>query len=110
MLEARKENKVYKINDTVKQRYLNDGFDIYDENGKIVEHTPLKKIKYSDHLKALEAKEKEVKALEEKLAVKDKAANVVELLKGYAEQTGVDIGSSTSAKGILDKILEVEKV
>lgn len=97
-LEARKENKVYQIDETQKDRYLKEGFDIY-EDGKINEYTPLKKIPYSEHLKVV----KELKARFEN--VKD----VTELLKNYAELKGVDVGSSTSATGILDKILKSEK-
>lgn len=98
MLEARKENKVYKINDAQKARYLNEGFDIY-ENGQIIEHTPKKVIKYSDHVKAMN-----------ELKNSFKTQDVTELLKGYAEGKGIELGSSTSAKGILDKILEAEKL
>lgn len=103
MLEARKENKVYSITEQQKDRYLKDGFDIY-EDGVIVEHTPKKRIKYSDHLLILK-KEKEL-LLKNQLQTPN---NVLDLLKSYAESKSIDIGSSTSPKGILDKILEVEK-
>ena len=96
MLEARKENKVYKIDETLKPRYLKEGFDIY-EDGEIVEHTPKKLIKYSDHLKALEE------------AKKASAANVTELLVQYAETHGIALGSASTANGVLTKILEAEK-
>lgn len=103
MLEARKENKVYSITEQQKDRYLKEGFDIY-ENGVIIEHTPKKLIKYSDHLSILE-REKEL-LLKNQLQTPN---NVLDLLKSYAESKSIDIGSSTSPKGILDKILEVEK-
>ncbi len=32
-MKARKENKVYDINEASKQTYLDQGFDIYDDNG-----------------------------------------------------------------------------
>lgn len=99
MLEARKENKVYKINESQKTRYLNEGFDIYN-GGKIIEHTPKKLIKYSDHIKAMDELKGSLK----------QPKGVTELLKGYAEGKGIELGSSTSAKGILDKILEAEKL
>ena len=112
MLEARKENKVYKIDETQKKRYLNEGFDIYDENGEIVEHTPKKMIKYSEHLKQMKEvvteKDAQIVALmEEKKEVE--VNDVTALLKDYAEKKAVDLGSATTAKGILDKILEAEK-
>ncbi len=104
MFEARKDNKVYTIDARQKDAYLKQGFDIY-EGGKIIEHTPLKTIKYSDHIKV-------VNELKEKLATapKDtKASNVFELLKVYASEKGIDIGQVTSATGALTKILEAEK-
>ena len=100
MLEARKENKVYKINEVQKDRYLKDGFDVY-QDGKLIEHSPKKLIKYSDHVKKME---------ELKAELTTPTSNVTELLKKYAEDKGVEIGSATSAKGILDKILDAEKV
>lgn len=114
MLEARKENKVYKIDETMKDRYLKEGFDIYDENGQVIEYTPLKKIKYSDHVKEIAAKNEEINQLKETIeslqSQKVEAENVTDLLKSYAESKNIDIGSSTSANGILSKILEIEKV
>jgi len=109
MLEARKENKVYKIDETQKKRYLNEGFDIYDENGVIVEHTPKKVIKYSEHLKKLEAVVAEKDAQIIALATEKEVNDVTELLKDYAVKKGVDLGSASTAKGILDKILDAEK-
>lgn len=117
MFEARKENKVYQINDQQKDRYLKEGFDIY-EDGQIVEHTPKKVIKYSDHLSMMKAataeKDEEIKVLKEQLvSLNDMKAttaeNVLDLLKDYAATKAIDIGSSTSASGVLNKILEVEK-
>ena len=98
MLEARKENKVYHIDERMKKAYLNDGFDIYDD-GQLVEYTPLKKIKYSDHLKIVEA-------LKAKIKVPD---NVTELLTDYAQKKGIDLGNATSPTGALSKIMEAEK-
>lgn len=110
MLEARKENKVYQINEQQKDRYLKEGFDIYDEGGQIIEHTPLKKIKYSDHLKKMgELKAEKDKEIEELKANQFKAENVLDLLKKYADDKSIDIGSCTSANGILTKIIETEK-
>lgn len=67
-LEARKENKVYKIDEASKQRYLMEGFDIYDEKG-IVEHSPLKTIRYNDYLKIVNELKKENQELKNKLAL-----------------------------------------
>lgn len=110
MLEARKDNKVYRIIEEQKERYLKEGFDIY-EDGKVIEYTPKKVIKYSDHLKIVSKNEKEIIALKEQLSNTQNvvAENVLNLLKQYAKEKNIDIGACTTAKGILDKILEVEK-
>lgn len=114
-MEARKENKVYTITEAQKARYLKEGFDIYDEHGNVLEYTPLKTIKYNDHLKKMNElsskKDEEIKALKAELENKTdvSAENVLELLNKYAEEKGIDVGASTSATGVLNKILETEK-
>lgn len=62
-MKAKKENKVYMINtEQEKRRYLKEGYDIYDDEGKVSEYSPLKKIAYSEYVKA--AKEiEELRAL-----------------------------------------------
>lgn len=113
-MKARKENKVYDINEASKQTYLDQGFDIYDDNGNPIEYTPLKTIKYNEHLKMLNEKDKKIDLLQKEINElnshkQQTADNVMDLLKGYAEVRGVDVGASTSAKGVLEKILEAEK-
>lgn len=130
-MKAKKENKVYTIDENQKQSYLDKGYDIYDNDGNLLEDSPLKVITMSEHKKEIEeatdsSKEQIANLIESndlmasQIKEKDEeieslksgavAANVLELLKGYAEAKKIDIGSSTSAKGILDKITEVEKV
>lgn len=69
-MKAKKENKVYDVNETTKIRYLAEGFDIYDDNGKILEMSDKKTISYEEYEKVLnEIKKlkKENKELTEKL-------------------------------------------
>ena len=48
-MKAKKENKIYKIvTEEEKNRYLKEGFDIYDDSGKLLEYSPAKKISYSE--------------------------------------------------------------
>lgn len=108
MLEARKENKVYQINEQQKDRYLKQGFDIY-EDGNIVEYTPLKTIKLSEHFSKMKEKDEEIEKLKKLLESENQyPESIQELLKAYAEKKSIDIGSSTSPNGILTKILEFE--
>lgn len=49
-MRAKKENKVYRIvTEEEKQRYLKEGFDIYDDDGELIEYSPLKKIGYGKY-------------------------------------------------------------
>lgn len=98
MLEARKENKVYIIDERQKDAYLKQGFDIY-KNGKVIEYTPLKTIKYSDHIN-------KIKELEAEAVIPE---TVMETLLNYAKHKNIDVGQTTSPNGVLAKILEAEK-
>lgn len=54
-MKAKRENKVYTITtEQEKNRYLKEGYDIYDDDGKLLEYSPLKKIAYSEYAKLLE--------------------------------------------------------
>lgn len=58
MLKAVKANKEYSISEEMKQRYLDDGYDICDEKGNIIEYSPKKKIEYSKYAILLEENKK----------------------------------------------------
>ena len=52
-MKAKKENKIYQINtEQEKERYLKEGYDIYDDDGKVLTYSPLKKIAYSEYVQA----------------------------------------------------------
>jgi len=63
MLKAVKANKEYSISEDMKQRYLDDGYDICDEKGNIVEYSPKKKIEYSKYAALVEENDKLKKEL-----------------------------------------------
>ncbi len=53
-MKAKKENKVYSINTVQEaQRYLKNGYDIYDDDGNVREYSPKKKIAFSEYMKAV---------------------------------------------------------
>lgn len=127
MLKAIKDNKVYDINENQTDFYLSDGFDVYNEDGEVIEYSHLKTIKYSDHLKLLaeasklenvetvvelegKLQERDVKIAELENEINTKHTNVMELLKGYAVSKGIEVGSATTAAGVLTKITDAEKV
>lgn len=45
-MRAKKDNKVYRIDPDSKKRYMDEGYDIYDDNGNLIQHSPLKKSHY----------------------------------------------------------------
>ena len=89
-MKAKKENKSYRIStEQEKQRYLKDGFDIYDDDGKLLEYSPLKKIAYGEYAK-LQAENASLKAENEALRTR-----VAELESEEAEK---DVVKKTTAK------------
>lgn len=81
-MKAKKENKVYTINEREKKRYLEDGYDIYNDDGEIIEHSPKKMIKYSEYEKIL----KENAALKAQLATEQDTQSKPEA--GSKKKTG----------------------
>lgn len=79
-MRAKKENKVYDINETQKEAYLKEGYDIYDNDGKVIEYSPKKVISYNEHMKVVE----ELKKNADNSAL---TAKVEELTKANAELT-----------------------
>lgn len=88
-MKAVKENKVYRIEKEVdKQRYLKLGYDIYSDEGELVEHSPLKKIaygKYAELEKKVADLEKENEAL--KVENEDLKNSLIEATKVKKEKT-----------------------
>ncbi len=63
-MRAEKGNKVYTITEEEKERYQNDGFDIFSDGGEIIVYGIGKNIPYEEYA----ALKKENEALKEKLA------------------------------------------
>lgn len=70
---ASKDNKVYTITDAEKQMYIDRGFDIYDDDGNVIEYGRGKTVPYGDYAKLLKELEK-LKAKEDKKVKEDKKA------------------------------------
>ena len=67
-MKAKKENKVYVINtEQEAQRYLKEGYDVYDNDGNIQEYSPQKRIAFSEYVKAV----KEIERLQTMAAEKE---------------------------------------
>jgi len=103
-MKAKKENKIYQINEEMKKRYLEEGYDIYSDAGELLEHSPKKKITFAEHEKAMKDLKDELEATSGN--GNSGASDVVEMLKSYAALLGADIGNATSVNGIVKKIKE----
>ena len=53
-MKAVKENKVYTIDETQRKAYAAQGFDITDENGRIIEYAAGKTVPYAQYATVLE--------------------------------------------------------
>lgn len=109
-MKAKKENKVYTITtESEKQRYLKEGFDIYDDEGNLTDHSPLKKIEYSKYAN-LKSENAALKEELEKLKTGEYADNsaIIEILTAYASEHEIDLGKATTVSGIVKKIHEVK--
>lgn len=53
-MKAVRENKEYTITEELKQHYKDSGFDIYDDEGNVIEYGRGKTVSMEEHLKALD--------------------------------------------------------
>lgn len=60
-MKAVKANKVYNVDETTKDAYLAQGYDITDDKGKLVERSPNNTVSYEAYSK-LEAEIKKLRA------------------------------------------------
>ena len=84
-MKAKKANKVYTVNEVTKEMYLRDGYDIYDDNGKLLKKSPVSTVPYAKYAE-LEAQGETLKSENEKLKAKADAleAKLAELEKAAA--------------------------
>lgn len=102
-MRAVKDNKVYNISKMQKDEYLTLGYDIYDDEGKILEHSPKATVPYSDYEKVVKERD-ELKAQLSKSAGDNFSTMEIDELKAYAAEHGIDLGNATSKDGIIKKI------
>lgn len=77
-MKAKKDNKVYDIDKSQAKIYMNQGFDVYNDDGSLFGYAATKTIKYSEHMRIvgelkskLDNAEKALKAAEKKMANSD---------------------------------------
>lgn len=82
---AVKENRVYHIDETAKESYRKDGYDIYDEDGNIIEYSLTKTVpyeKYAAVVAELEALKAQLPSAEEEKAEEAAETKTAETKKG----------------------------
>ncbi len=67
---AKKDNKEYSVTKETKAMYLKDGYDIYNDDGKIIEYSPKKTVSYNEYIQKVKENE-ELKAQLSKLTPKN---------------------------------------
>lgn len=77
-MRAKKDNKVYDIDQSQAKIYMNQGFDVYNDDGSLFGYAATKTIKYSEHMRIvgelkskLDNAENALKAAEKKMANSD---------------------------------------
>lgn len=105
-MRAIKANKEYAISESEKKRYIDDGYDIVDDEGKIIAYGRGKTVPYEKYKKVLD----ELNVLKvENPGTVDLAAMAVEELTAYAKDNNIDIGQASTQEGILKKIKAVKE-
>lgn len=104
-MKAVKANKVYTIEEKEKKRYIEQGFDILDDEGGIIEYGRGKTVPYAEH-EALKKELEAVKAECEASANQKDDPEVVNILAKYAAEHDIEIGQSKTVSGIMKKITE----
>lgn len=102
-MRAVKDNKVYDISKVQKEEYLSLGYDIYDDEGQLLERSPKATVPYLDYEKVVKERD-ELKAQLSKSAGDNFSTMEIDELKAYAAEHGIDLGNATSKDGIIKKI------
>lgn len=101
-MKAVKGNKEYLIKETEVKFYQDTGYDIYDDDGEIVKYGRGKSVPYEDY----EAVKAELKQMKEEQSMVAEDTDVIDILKAFANEHGIDIGKTSTVAGIVKKIQE----
>lgn len=77
-MKAVKGNKEYTIAETQKDQYVRDGFDIVDDNGKVLQTGAGKSVPFAQYQAALDEKARLEKQIQSLTAVADENASLKE--------------------------------
>lgn len=70
-MKATKGNKVYSIDEAQKKRYLEAGYDICDDNGKVLDYGRGKTVPYETYAAVVRERDELARRIEEKASSQD---------------------------------------
>lgn len=74
-MRAKKDNKVYDIDQSQAKIYMNQGFDVYNDDGSLFGYAATKTIKYSEHMRIVGELKSKLDNEEKALKAAEKMAN-----------------------------------
>lgn len=74
-MRAKKDNKVYDIDQSQAKIYMNQGFDVYNDDGSLFGYAATKTIKYSEHIRIVGELKSKLDNTEKALKAAEKMAN-----------------------------------
>lgn len=74
-MRAKKDNKVYDIDQSQAKIYMNQGFDVYNDDGSLFGYAATKTIKYSEHMRIVGKLKSKLDNAEKALKAAKKMAN-----------------------------------
>ena len=103
-MKAKKDNKIYRINDAQKKRYL------ADDEGNLLEYSPLKKIEYNKYVKVVqENKELKAKIAELEATAPPKEKPLSKMNKGELISKAAELGIEVAEEMTNDSIIALIK-
>lgn len=100
-MKAAKGNKEYAIDKSQQKAYQDRGFDIIDDDGSIIAYGRGKMVPYGDYM-ILKEELEELKTHGENADDQD----IIDILKAFAHEKGIDLGKAATVPGIIKKIKE----
>lgn len=104
-MKAKKENKVYEVDKTTKDKYVKAGYDIFDDEGNIVENAKNKTVSYVEYEKIKKELEKATKIPNNAKALKEQCEKLEE--EKVQLQNELEIANSKIA--VLEKEQETQE-
>ncbi len=102
-MKAVKENKVYTVDGESAKVYRNQGFDIYSEDGELLEYGAGKTVSYEEYM-AVKTQLEESKGQQGDLDATQ--IEVLNILKTFASEHGIELGKANTVAGVVKKIKE----